>query len=155
MVLVEVGEAIIEQDRRLDVEGNVKGQNADIGLSGKSRVWPCVILLRMAPLGLVYDLALERRRPTIARYFLERLIVVRVDVRGGLGRLLDAIRVVNGEFVDLRAMSATNSCACSTRVMTFSLAYMRSPPMGANMSPTIKNSGRTVFGVKMGLSQVG
>ena len=27
--------------------------------------------------------------------------------------------------------------------------------MGANITPTIKNNGRTVFGVKMGLSQLG
>jgi hypothetical protein len=105
MVLVEVGEAVIKQDRRLDVEGNVKGQNADIGLSGKPGVRPCIILLRVTPLGLVYDLALERRRPTIARYFFKRPRVVGVDVRGGLGRLLDAIRVVNGEFVDLSRTS--------------------------------------------------
>jgi hypothetical protein len=35
------------------------------------------------------------------------------------------------------------------------LAYSRSPPMGANMTPTMKNSGRTVFGVKMGLARAG
>jgi hypothetical protein len=37
--------------------------------------------------------------------------------------------------------------------LTFALAYRSSPPIGANMTPTMKNSGRTVFGVKMGLSR--
>lgn len=39
-------------------------------------------------------------------------------------------------------------------MLTFALAYSSSPPIGANMMPTMKNSGRTVFGVKMGLLRV-
>ena len=39
--------------------------------------------------------------------------------------------------------------------LTRSLAMSRTPPMGANMTPMMKKSGRTVFGVKMGLSPRG
>lgn len=38
---------------------------------------------------------------------------------------------------------------------TLALAYSSNPPMGANITPTMKNRGRTVFGVKMGLSPRG
>jgi hypothetical protein len=38
-------------------------------------------------------------------------------------------------------------------MLTFILAKISSPPMGANMMPMRKKSGSTVFGVRMGLSQ--
>lgn len=66
----------------------------------------------MAPLGLVRDLALERRRPTLVGYIFERFLAANDNVRGGLGGLLDAIGVVNGEFLDLWTISAMNAAAC-------------------------------------------
>jgi len=35
--------------------------------------------------------------------------------------------------------------------LTFELAYNSNPPIGANMTLIAKNSGRTVFGVRIGL----
>lgn len=35
--------------------------------------------------------------------------------------------------------------------LTWALAYKSNPPIGAKMMPTIKNKGRTVLGVSMGL----
>lgn len=34
---------------------------------------------------------------------------------------------------------------------TCELAYINNPPIGANMMPIMKKSGRTVLGVKIGL----
>jgi len=36
-------------------------------------------------------------------------------------------------------------------VITCELAQSKRPPMGANIIPTMKNRGRTVFGVRIGL----
>jgi len=44
------------------------------------------------------------------------------------------------------------ACPCTTLDLTNELAYNSSPPMGANMMPTTKKRGRTVFGVRIGLS---
>ena len=38
--------------------------------------------------------------------------------------------------------------------LTWELAYNKRPPIGAKMMPIMKKSGRTVFGVKIGLIQV-
>jgi hypothetical protein len=65
---------------------------------------------------------------------------------------MNAVRVVDGEFLDLGIVS-TWSRTWSSRMLTCALAYKSSPPMGANMTPMMKNSGSTVFGVKMGLSR--
>jgi len=38
--------------------------------------------------------------------------------------------------------------------LTSELAQSSNPPMGANMMPMAKNSGKTVLGVRIGLSEV-
>ena len=52
-----------------------------------------------------------------------------------------------------RGCQSSARAAHAARVpgLTRELAYSSSPPMGANMTPTMKKRGRTVFGVKMGL----
>jgi hypothetical protein len=61
MVLVEVGEAIVEQDRRFDLFGDVEAQDADISLSDQARYWPGIVVPRMAPLRLGLHVLLESR----------------------------------------------------------------------------------------------
>jgi hypothetical protein len=52
MVLVEVGEAVVEKNWRVDVFGDIEAQYADIGVHLFPGHWPGVLASRVAPLRL-------------------------------------------------------------------------------------------------------
>jgi hypothetical protein len=109
MVLVEVGEAIVEEDRGLDVVGDVEAQHAHIGLSLEAGEGPGVVVARMAPLRLDRHLLLERGRHAVTGDILQRVWAARVKGGFGLGRLGDAVGVVDGYLLDLLGVSAAIS----------------------------------------------
>lgn len=107
MILVEVGEAVVEKNRRLDIIGDCNAQNADICLSGHSGHWPGVIVACTTPSGLFFHLGIEGRRYMLARDFCE--CFANLEVCGRVGRIRDAVSVVDGDLLDLVWMSACRS----------------------------------------------
>lgn len=74
--------------------------------------------------------------------------------RIAVGRCLSgAVGVIDGYFLDLEA-HGSSELFCQGRYETRhtrELAQRRTPPIGANITPTMKNRGRTLLGVKIGL----
>ena len=163
MVLVEVGEPVVQEHGGTDVVGDVKSQRADVGRHRHSR-----------SIGDVGGVALPSRRSTTAVVgrFEGGLDLARRHDRKGIdpipfGCLTDAVGIVENDLLDLadgehadrsnRGMSGPGQVRPVATLRTCALAHKSRPPMGANMRPTMKKRGRTVFGVRIGLraSEVG
>jgi len=107
MILVEVGEAVVEENRRLDVIRDCNAQNADICLSGHSGHWPGVVVACTTPSGLFFHLGIEGRRYMLAGDFCQ--CFTNLEIGGRVGRIRDAVGVVDGDLFDLVCMSACRS----------------------------------------------
>lgn len=71
VILVVVGKAVVEENRRIDLVGNGDGQNADAGILGYARR-PCVVLPSMSPLGRRRHWLFEHGRVFVGGYIGER-----------------------------------------------------------------------------------
>jgi len=94
VVLVEVREAVVEEDRRLDVFRDVEAEDAhvcllhDAGFEG-------VVLASPTPHGLGVFLGSEGRGHSAAGYRFERVFGVRIEVYGNFGRGRVAVCIVD------------------------------------------------------------
>ena len=92
-----------------------------------------------------------------------RLIEVSLDLVGWDGNEISVgtgsrvtFGVVDNQFLNLFRgdINIVNGRLCGRSRRTCSEAQSSKPPIGANITPTAKNSGSTVLGVKIGLSEV-
>ena len=151
MILVEVIEPVIQIDGRSEIIWDLKLQLTDIRFhvgTGTEAHYRFV-----SP---------PRRSRSIGAWFEEcRYLVIGNRAKGFSRSILNAICIVDAYRFDL-CWSNQNPSAHPVNHFflvtgqdklshTWALAHNRSPPSGANMMPTVKNKGKTVFGVRIGL----
>ena len=139
MILIEFRQAVVKKHRRTDGLRDIKVD--------------CALRSRTVNLGPVDNPSCPLRQWGRFRwlescgYFVWNLRHVR-EYRG----TLRAIRVVYFDFLYLPGASCQNRDEWKgPERLTWALAHIRIPPRGANMMPTMKKSGKTLFGVRIGL----
>jgi len=149
MILIEICEAVVEEDRRIHIFRDVEGQGALYSwvMNGCYKVARVIGIRDILPHPCCCDrtIAAERPRDKVGRH---RSTSIYGGIRGtsrvvylDLFDLFDGISVSEREYPPFAIFD----------YLTSALAYSRAPPMGPNMIPTAKKRGRTVLGVRMGL----
>lgn len=114
MVLVEVGEAVVEENGRIDVVRDGDAEDANVRLDCVTLGLECVVVPCPTPLRRCCHLLVERGRHPVRGNWFEIVSLTSIVVQPGLGRGAVAVGVIDRDLLDLIGGSAR--CAWTRRI---------------------------------------